>query len=196
MTTTPMTPDAALTRLRQYGEHTSTWSTATYNDGTEKALHEIALTLAAEVDRLRARVAELEAQRAAVLALHRKHDGTDHCFADDEAWPCNTRTTLADPQGLPEPKLTPVSEHPMNRAYRLGATRIPDDIVIDLREATNTGRPTGWPELTDRDGDIWAVTYEPYDGDTVLMPCTGDMHPMLRRDVEKHFGPLNERATP
>lgn len=48
----PMTLDAALTRLRQYGERTSTWSTATYNDGTEKALHKIALTLAAEVDRL------------------------------------------------------------------------------------------------------------------------------------------------
>lgn len=52
MTDTPMTLAAALTRLRQYGERTSTWSIATYNDGTEKALHEIALTLAAEVDRL------------------------------------------------------------------------------------------------------------------------------------------------
>ncbi|MEV3996681.1 hypothetical protein AB0K62_13525 [Streptomyces halstedii] len=52
MTDTPMTPAAALTRLRQYGERTSTWSIATYNDGTEKALHEIALTLAAEVNRL------------------------------------------------------------------------------------------------------------------------------------------------
>ncbi|MGW7710901.1 hypothetical protein [Streptomyces sp. NPDC054771] len=48
----PMTPDVALARLRQYGERTSTWSTATYNDGAEKALHEIALTLAAEVNRL------------------------------------------------------------------------------------------------------------------------------------------------
>ena len=99
----PLTLDAALTRLRQYGEHTSTWSTATYNDGTEKALHQIALTLAAEVDRLsddltgaslslwedeqeinrlrsalksaqrgrrelRARVAEMEADRSTVIA--------------------------------------------------------------------------------------------------------------------------------
>lgn len=55
-----MTPDVALARLRQYGERTSTWSTATYNDGTEKALHQIAVSLAAEVDRLRAQVAELE----------------------------------------------------------------------------------------------------------------------------------------
>ncbi|MFJ2568944.1 hypothetical protein ACIOYT_00790 [Streptomyces halstedii] len=56
--TTPMTPDAALARLRQYGERTSTWSTATYNDGTEKVLHEIALTLAAEVQQWRATFGE------------------------------------------------------------------------------------------------------------------------------------------
>ncbi|MEV5619407.1 hypothetical protein [Streptomyces bacillaris] len=65
MTDTPMNPDAALTRLRQYGERTTGWSTATYNDGTEKALHQIAVSLAAEVDRLRARVAELEALKPA-----------------------------------------------------------------------------------------------------------------------------------
>lgn len=41
-------------RLAQYGQRTSTWSTATYDSGTEKALHEIALGLKAEVDRLRA----------------------------------------------------------------------------------------------------------------------------------------------
>ncbi|MFF2964297.1 hypothetical protein ACFVT1_36645 [Streptomyces sp. NPDC057963] len=44
---------------------------------------------------LRARVAELEAQQAAVLALHRKHADSNHCFADDETWPCNTRAALA-----------------------------------------------------------------------------------------------------
>ncbi|MFJ9420777.1 hypothetical protein [Streptomyces sp. NPDC101249] len=49
-----MTVHAARVRLAQYAERTSTWSTATYNDGTEKALHEIALTLLAEVDRLEA----------------------------------------------------------------------------------------------------------------------------------------------
>jgi hypothetical protein len=48
-------------RLAQYGERTSTWSTATYNDGTEKALHEIALGLKAEIDRLRAELAEEKA---------------------------------------------------------------------------------------------------------------------------------------
>ncbi len=45
---------AAQVRLRQYGERTSTWSTATYDNGTELALHGIAVDLSAEVDRLRA----------------------------------------------------------------------------------------------------------------------------------------------
>jgi hypothetical protein len=47
-------------RLAQYGERTSTWSTATYDDGTEKALQEIALGLKAEVDRLRAELVRQE----------------------------------------------------------------------------------------------------------------------------------------
>lgn len=46
-------PTPAEIRLAQYGERTSTWSTATYDSGTEKALHEIALGLKAEIDRLR-----------------------------------------------------------------------------------------------------------------------------------------------
>lgn len=53
MTDTPMTAQIAVARLRQYGERTSTWSTATYNNGAEKALHQIALTLAAELHQLR-----------------------------------------------------------------------------------------------------------------------------------------------
>ncbi|PZT71562.1 hypothetical protein [Streptomyces sp. AC1-42T] len=87
----------------------------------------------------------------------------------------------------------PKPEHPMARAYRLGATRIPEDLVYELCEATNTGRPTGWPEHTDRDGDVWAATGETHDGDTVLMPCAGEMAPLLRRDVEQHFGPLTAK---
>lgn len=59
----PMTAQAASIRLAQYGAGTrKTWSTATYDSGAEKALHEIALTLDAEVVRLRARVAVLEAR--------------------------------------------------------------------------------------------------------------------------------------
>lgn len=48
-----------------------------------------------ERDRLRARVAELEKQHAAVFVLHRKHDDPGHCVADDETWPCDSRTEKA-----------------------------------------------------------------------------------------------------
>ncbi|WP_062214730.1 hypothetical protein [Streptomyces sp. NBRC 109706] len=50
----PLTAGQALVRLSQYRERTSTWSTATYNDGTERALADIAGALATEVERLRA----------------------------------------------------------------------------------------------------------------------------------------------
>lgn len=73
MTDTPMTPDMALARLRHYGERTSNWSTATYNDGTEKALHHIAVSLAAEVERLRARPVEAHVLRNAASALEDDH---------------------------------------------------------------------------------------------------------------------------
>ncbi|MDQ0694232.1 phiSA1p31-related protein [Streptomyces sp. W4I9-2] len=58
MTDTPMTPDVALIRLRQYGDRTSTWSTATYNDGSKKALHQIAVSLGGEVERLRGELSD------------------------------------------------------------------------------------------------------------------------------------------
>lgn len=53
--TNPLTPDAALMRLRQYEEQPApTWSTASYGGGAaEGALAEIARSLAAEVGRLR-----------------------------------------------------------------------------------------------------------------------------------------------
>ncbi|OKK06445.1 hypothetical protein AMK26_10535 [Streptomyces sp. CB03234] len=47
-------------RLGQYMEQRARFSVATYDSGNEKALHEIALALRDEVERLRARVAELE----------------------------------------------------------------------------------------------------------------------------------------
>lgn len=53
--TTPPTgqqPTTAEIRLAQYGDH-STWSNATYSSSGEKTLHEIALGLKAQIDRLR-----------------------------------------------------------------------------------------------------------------------------------------------
>lgn len=51
-TETPMTPKVARVRLAQYAERTKSWSTATYDSGTERALHEIAVALLAEADAL------------------------------------------------------------------------------------------------------------------------------------------------
>jgi hypothetical protein len=104
VSTNRLTP--AEIRLAQYGERTSTWSTATHNNGTEKALHEIALGLKAEVDRLRTRVAELEEERRLEWLLqgltphtprlcacgHSHHAHTvpapHSCFAHGQTCPC------------------------------------------------------------------------------------------------------------
>jgi hypothetical protein len=80
--------------------------------------------------------------------------------------------------------------HPMEVAYRNGAIRVPDDIASEICEATNSGIPTGWPEFSDPDGDVWALTGETHDGDSVMLPYASDLDPMLRRDVEREFGPL------
>ncbi|MFJ1696224.1 hypothetical protein ACIOHC_13895 [Streptomyces sp. NPDC088252] len=53
-----LTVSAAEIRLAQYGEQ-SGLRVATYDSGTEKALHQIALTLLAELDRVRAELAAL-----------------------------------------------------------------------------------------------------------------------------------------
>lgn len=53
---------AARVQLARYAERTKTWSTATYDSGTERALHGMAVALAAEADALRVRVAKLEAE--------------------------------------------------------------------------------------------------------------------------------------
>lgn len=52
--------------------------------------------LLAEVDRLRARVAELEGATSTARAMHRKHADSEHCQYDDMAWPCPTVTALSD----------------------------------------------------------------------------------------------------
>lgn len=100
MTDTPMTPDAALARLRQYGERTSTWSTATYNDGTEKALHQIAVSLAAEVDRLRGELSEATAELAenarAMNALRRHRDTAEARVAELTITPVDEAVEMAE----------------------------------------------------------------------------------------------------
>lgn len=87
--TEPMTPHAAQVRLAQYGERTKTWSTATYDSGTEKALHEIASALSAEVDRLRAERDALKERlhKAAMTRTWRNEDGKKFVFVEDIVGP-------------------------------------------------------------------------------------------------------------
>lgn len=89
----------------------------------------------------------------------------------------------------PEP-----AESPMDRAYRNGATRIPEDLRWNIHAAINGGLPTGWPKFYDRDGEAWEATTYTHDGDTVMLPSAGDMEPMLRRDVEREYGALVTEA--
>lgn len=83
-----------------------------------------------------------------------------------------------------------MSQTLMEQAWANGAVRIPEGICAEIYEVSNDGRPTRWPEFTDRDCDVWQLTGETYDGEAVMMPCASDMRPMLRRDVEREFGPL------
>ncbi|MFJ1954427.1 hypothetical protein ACIOGT_24725 [Streptomyces microflavus] len=97
MTSFPMTP-AQAERADTFAVIAST-EVNMLSPTERKTLHQrVADTYAMvdERDRLRVRVAELEKQHEAVFALHRKHDDSDHCVADDEMWPCDTRTTLGD----------------------------------------------------------------------------------------------------
>jgi hypothetical protein len=71
---------------------------------------------------------------------------------------------------------------------------IPDDIAIEICEASNSGVPTGWPKFSDRDGDTWWLTDEIHAGDRVMLPAPGDVPLMLRRDAERLYGPLTPSA--
>lgn len=54
---------------------------------------------AAELLKLRPRVAELEAQTATLRALHVKYEDSDHCQHDGERWPCLTLAALGETGG-------------------------------------------------------------------------------------------------
>ncbi|MGW5929309.1 hypothetical protein ACWF2L_24120 [Streptomyces anulatus] len=97
MTSTPFTP-AQAERAGTFAVIAST-EVNMLSPMEREALHQRVADMYAMVDerdRLRVRVAEMEKQHAAVFALHRKHDDSDHCVADDKMWPCDTRTTLGD----------------------------------------------------------------------------------------------------
>jgi hypothetical protein len=72
---------------------------------------------------------------------------------------------------------------------------IPDDIACEICEASNSGVPASWPEYEDRDGDVWFLTGETHGGDRVMMPSPSDVPLMLRRDVERLYGPLVPKSS-
>lgn len=89
MTDTPMTPDReqeirALDLLELM------------SDRVAPVISGHLAALLAEVDRLRARVAELEGAAGTARAMHRKHPDSEHCQYDDMTWPCPTETALDD----------------------------------------------------------------------------------------------------
>jgi hypothetical protein len=86
-----------------------------------------------------------------------------------------------------------MDEPTQDEAWASGATRVPEAIIGEVYEATNDGRPTGWPKFYDRTGEEWQETRERHDGDVVMMPGSGWV-PMLRRDVQAFWGPLVTEA--
>lgn len=98
------------------------------------------------------------------------------------------------PASAGEQPVEPPALHPMECALRLGAERIPDNVASEICEASNSGIPTGWAEFSDRDSDVWHLTDQTHNGDRVMMPSASDMGLMLRRDVERFFGPLTPEA--
>lgn len=82
-----------------------------------------------------------------------------------------------------------MDELTQDEAWAGGAARVPEEIILEICEATNDGRPTEWPKFYDRTGEEWQETRERHDGDVVMMPGS-DWVPMLRRDVQAFWGPL------
>ncbi|MBP5883136.1 hypothetical protein QBA57_28790 [Streptomyces scabiei] len=66
-------------RLSQYGERTKSWSTATYDSGTERALHEIACALRDTLEEVRD---QRNAARLKVLGLEAERHSTNEALSD------------------------------------------------------------------------------------------------------------------
>lgn len=82
--TEPLTPHAAQVRLAQYGE-----CAKSYDSSIEKTLHEIALALSAEVDRVRRECDVLKERlhKAAMTRTWRNEDGKKFVFVEDIVGP-------------------------------------------------------------------------------------------------------------
>ncbi|SCE16382.1 hypothetical protein GA0115250_144726 [Streptomyces sp. BvitLS-983] len=69
-------------------------------------------------------------------------------------------------------------------------TPVPEAMVSNICEDSLVGIPSNWVRFVDRDADAWWLTGRSHDGDNVLMPSASDVPMMLRRDVERLYGPL------
>lgn len=76
-------------RLGQYSERTKTWSTATYDSGTERALHEIACALRDTLEEVRD---QRNAARLKVMGLEAERHSTNEAL-DDAVQALRTRET-------------------------------------------------------------------------------------------------------
>lgn len=111
MTDTSMTPDrerlrAAFVAALDIAHKTepcscgsTIWSSCYHPDRpgrshSERRADAVLVVRDAEVDRLRARVAELEAAAGTARAMHRQYPDSEHCQYDDMTWPCPTVTAL------------------------------------------------------------------------------------------------------
>ncbi|MFR9798620.1 hypothetical protein ACL02U_22390 [Streptomyces sp. MS06] len=79
-------------------------------------------------------------------------------------------------------------------------TPIPSELVARLRVNVDHGHTYFWPQVTDRNGVVWAVTPETWTRQTVMWPYvpsfTEETRPMLRSDLEATAGPLTPRHHP
>ncbi|WP_326768802.1 hypothetical protein OG978_33540 [Streptomyces sp. NBC_01591] len=147
----PMTPDAALIRLRQYGERTSTWSTATHNDGTEKALHGIALTLAAELEQYRAMELGTAEGRVSAKCEHAEHPVWLRDLDDVRGCPwCELDRVRAELAALPAPVVETAFRDALGNVWPVG--HFPAETEARVLETTptiqRTVRTSEWTEVT------------------------------------------------
>ncbi|MEU0102434.1 hypothetical protein [Streptomyces sp. NPDC006267] len=112
------------------------------------------------------RIAELEAQHAAVLALHRKHTDSEHCHADDETWPCNTRTALGRP--APEPS------SPWERAVAGLNALVDADVIFHVEPDGHISAPFSDEHIEwDLKAKRWVLTH---DGDDDSYEAAADRY--------------------
>ncbi|WP_406419981.1 hypothetical protein [Streptomyces sp. NBC_00842] len=96
-------------------------------------------TLTPAVEWLINRVAELEAERNAVLALHQPYPDSAHCVIDDEAWPCMTRSAVPTPAQQSEDP----HDSPLHHEYRHGRDLDEQPTVCGCGHTALAHRPDG-----------------------------------------------------